>query len=157
MRTALVPLALLLGSAPALAATEQGAQSGEDASDEEKLRQDLVALSATKWRWMSERNVAALAELFHTESTFVHMGGTMTKAQELEVIKGGMIQYKTVDIQDVSVRRVGTVYVLHSKIRLIAIVGGSEVTNPFMVTEVYVPDGKAWKLGSLAFTRLAGA
>jgi hypothetical protein len=157
MRTAFVALALLLGSASASAAADQGAHERAEVSDDTKQKQDLIALSAIKWRWMSERNVDALAELFHAESTFVHMGGTMTKAQELEVIKGGMIQYKTVEIQDVSVRRVGIVYILHSKIRLIAVVGGNEVTNPFMVTEVFVPEGKTWKLGSLSFTRLAGA
>ena len=35
-----------------------------------------------------------------------------------------------------------------------AVVGGNGVTNPFMVTEVYVQQGAAWKLGSLSFTRL---
>ena len=35
-----------------------------------------------------------------------------------------------------------------------AVVGGNEVTNPFMVTEVYVQEGGARKLAVLAFTRL---
>jgi hypothetical protein len=39
---------------------------------------------------------------------------------------------------------------------LLAVVGGNEVTNPFMVTEVYVQQSGAWKLGSLSFTRLLG-
>ena len=38
---------------------------------------------------MSERNVDSLAALFHDEAVFVHMGGTMSKSQELDVIKGG--------------------------------------------------------------------
>lgn len=33
-------------------------------------------------------------------------------------------------------------------------VGGNEVTNPFVVTEVYVQDGATHKLTSLSFTRL---
>ena len=41
-----------------------------------------------------------------------------------------------------------------NKIRLIAVVGGNEVTNPFMVTEVYVQQSGTWKLASLSFTRL---
>jgi hypothetical protein len=36
---------------------------------------------------------------------------------------------------------------------LLAVVGGNEVTNPFMVTEVYVQEN-GWKLASLSFTRL---
>ena len=42
------------------------------------------------------------------------------------------------------------------RIRLVAVVGGNEVTNPFVVTEVYVQQGGTWKLGSLSFTRLFG-
>ena len=43
---------------------------------------------------------------------------------------------------------------LHLRIRLTAVVGGNEVVNPFVVTEVYVPQDGRWKLGSLSFTRL---
>jgi len=31
------------------------------------------------------------------------------------------------------------------------------VTNPFVVTEVYVQVSENWKLASLSFTRLAGS
>jgi hypothetical protein len=103
---------------------------------------------------MSERNVDALSALFHADAVFVHMGGTMSRSQELEVIESGGIHYKQVDIQDVSVRIVGATAILLNRIRLVAVVGGNEVTNPFVVTEVYVQQGGAWKLGSLSFTRL---
>jgi hypothetical protein len=105
---------------------------------------------------MSERKVDDLAALFHDEAVFVHMGATMSKKQELDVIKGGGIQYKDVEIQEVSVRFIGETAILLNKIRLVAVVGGNEVTNPFVVTEVYVRQGGAWKLGSLSFTRLLG-
>jgi hypothetical protein len=82
------------------------------------------------------------------------MGGTMSKSQELEVIKNGVIQYKDAQIQEVSVRFVGGTAILLNKIRLVAVVGGNEVVNPFSVTEVYVKVDGAWKLGSLSFTRL---
>ena len=48
---------------------------------------------------MSERKVDSLAALFHEDAVFVHMGATMSKSQELEVIKSGGIQYKNVEIQ----------------------------------------------------------
>ena len=103
---------------------------------------------------MSERNVDSLSALFHEEAVFVHMGATMSKRQELDVIKGGGIQYKNIDIQEVSVRFIGATAILLNRIRLVAVVGGNEVTNPFVVTEVYVQQDGAWKLGSLSFTRL---
>jgi hypothetical protein len=49
---------------------------------------------------------------------------------------------------------IGTTAILLNRITLLAVVGGNEVTNPFMVTEVYVQQGGSWKLASLAFTRL---
>ena len=118
--------------------------------------QEIVSLSRDKWRWMSERKVDALAALFHDEAVFVHMGGTMSKKQELDVIKSGAIHYKSAEIQEVSVRFIGETAILLNKIRLVAVVGGNEVVNPFVVTEVYVRQGGAWKLGSLSFTRLLG-
>ena len=117
--------------------------------------QELIDLSQQKWDWMSERNVDALAPLFHEDSVFVHMGGTMSRDQELDVIAGGAIHYKDVEIQEVSVRMIGaTTAILLNRIRLIAVVGGNEVTNPFVVTEVYMRQDATWVLGSLSFTRL---
>src|SRR4051794_8870470 len=68
------------------------------------VEQEIISLSKAKWRWMSERKIDSLASLFHEQAVFVHMGGTMSKTQELDVIKSGMIQYKDVEIQEVSVR-----------------------------------------------------
>ena len=84
----------------------------------------------------------------------VHMGGTMSKTQELDVIRSGTIQYKTAEIQETSVRFIGSTAILLNRIRLTAVVGGNEVVNPFVVTEVYVQKNGTWKLGSLSFTRL---
>ena len=128
-------------------------KSSSDAASA-KVPQELIALSKDKWRWMSERNVDALANLFHDDAVFVHMGATMSKTQELGVIKGGGIQYKSVDIQDASVKVIGSTAILLNRIRLVAVVGGNEVINPFVVTEVYVQQGGSWKLASLSFTRL---
>jgi hypothetical protein len=120
-----------------------------------KSEQEIINLSKEKWRWMSKRKVDSLEDLFHEKAVFVHMGGTMSKEQELDVIRSGGIHYKDVDIQEVSVLLIGTTTaILLNKIRLVAVVGGNEVTNPFVVTEVYVEQSGTWKLASLSFTRL---
>ena len=116
--------------------------------------QEVLNLSKEKWRWMSERKVDSLNALFHEKAVFVHMGATMSKDQELNVIRSGEIQYKDVDVQEASVRFIGTTAILLNKIRLVAVVGGNEVTNPFVVTEVYVQQSDTWTLASLSFTRL---
>jgi hypothetical protein len=143
---ALAPIAVLSQSSTGDAVKQQSSNSSAE--------QELINLSKEKWRWMSERKVDSLDALFHEKAVFVHMGATMTKTQELEVVKSGAIQYKTVEIQEASVRFIDKTAVLLNKIRLVAVVGGNEVVNPFMVTEVYVQQGGTWKLASLSFTRL---
>ena len=140
---ALAPIAVLSQSSATDAVKQQSS-----------TEQELINLSKEKWRWMSERKVDSLDALVHEKAVFVHMGATMTKTQELDVIKSGTIQYKTVEIQEASVRFIDKTAVLLNKVRLVAVVGGNEVTNPFVVTEVYVQQSGTWKLASLSFTRL---
>ena len=118
------------------------------------LEQEVIDLSKEKWRWMSERNMETLDALFHEKSVFVHMGGSWGKEREMEIIKSGGIHYKQADIHEVSVNVIDTTAVLLNRITLLAVVGGNEVTNPFMVTEVYVQQNGSWKLASLSFTKL---
>ena len=122
---------------------------------ETNVEQEITTLSRQKWRWMSECQTEPLATLFHDKAVFVHMGATMTKDDEIEVIRSGQIHYKDIDIQETSVRLIGTTTaILLNKIRLVAIVGGNEVINPFVVTEVYVDESGTWTLAALSFTRL---
>lgn len=118
------------------------------------VEKELIDLSKQKWTWMSEKNTDDLAKLFHEKSVFVHMGGSWGKQREIEVIKSGGIWYKKADIHDVSVNVIGNTAVLLNRITLLAVVGGKEVTNPFMVTEVYKKENNNWQLASMSFTKL---
>lgn len=133
------------------------AQGNTDTASNKKIskaEQELLDLSKLKWQWMSDKNVDKLGHFFHEKSVFVHMGGSWGKEQEVNIIKSGGIWYKKADIQEASVNIIGNTAIVLNKITLLAIVGGNEVTNPFMVTEVYVKEGGEWKLGSLSFTKL---
>lgn len=116
--------------------------------------QEIINLSKEKWLWMADKNVDTLADLFHEKAVFVHMGGSWGKDRELEIIKSGGIHYKKADIHEVSVNIIGNTAILLNRITLLAVVGGNEVINPFMVTEVYIKENGKWKLGSLSFTKL---
>jgi hypothetical protein len=118
------------------------------------LEQEIINLSKEKWRWMSECNIDVLDALFHEKSVFVHMGGSWGKEREIDIIKSGGIHYKKADIHEVSVNVIGTTAILLNRITLLAVVGGHEVTNPFIVTEVYVQQNDTWALASLSFTKL---
>ncbi|HOK26300.1 MAG TPA: nuclear transport factor 2 family protein [Bacteroidales bacterium] len=116
--------------------------------------QEIINLSKQKWQWMSDKNADVLASLFHQKAVFVHMGGAWGTEQELNIIRSGGIWYKKADIHDVSVNIIDNTAILLNRIDLLAVVGGNEVTNPFMVTEVYIKQNGKWTLGALSFTRL---
>ena len=121
-----------------------------------KAEQEVLDLSKEKWRWMAEKKADTLAALFDDKSIFVHMGGSWGKTQEVEIIRSGGIHYKHAEVFESSARIIDSTAIVLSRIRLDAVVGGNEVSNPFAVTEVYVRQHGAWKLGSLSFTRLMG-
>ena len=116
--------------------------------------QEIINLSKQKWDWMANKNVDSLNVLFDDKSMFVHMGGSWGKPQELNTIKSGGIWYKKAEVYSVVVNMFGNTAILLNDIDLLAVVGGNEVTNPFMVTEVYLKENGKWKMGSLTFSHL---
>lgn len=120
----------------------------------QSIKEALIALSKQKWLWMADKKVNALEDLFNDKSMFIHMGGTWGKEQELDIIKSGAIHYKKADVYETSVQIIDKTAILLNRITLLAVVGGREVTNNFMVTEVYVLESEDWTLGSLSFTKL---
>jgi hypothetical protein len=153
MTHALLRLCALLTILAAPVAAQQAAAPAP--TPPTKAEQEMLDLSRTKWRWMADKQVDSLAPLFHERASFVHMSRTMTRDQELDVIRSGSIHYKHAEIFESSARFIDNTAIVLQRIRLDAVVGGNEVTTMFSVTEVYVRERGAWKLGVLAFSRLA--
>ena len=133
-----------------------GASAQENAKTFTAEELAIVELSNNKWNWMSEKNVEKLAELFHENSQFVHMGGYWGKQEELNTIRTGGIWYKKAEIPDVQVKFAAGTATVYSRIHLNSVVGGNAVRFPFIVTEVYVMENGKWQLSTLAFTRTLG-
>ena len=115
----------------------------------------VLALSKQMWQWMADKDATKLANLYHDSAVFVHMGGAWGKEQEVGIIGSGMIHYKHADMHNASVRFAGEESaIVLSDLDLLAVVGGNEVTNHFMVTENYIKVNGEWKLTILAFTKL---
>ena len=114
--------------------------------------QEIKDLSKEKWQWMSDKNVEKLASLFDDKAQFVHMSGPWKKAEELEIIKSGIIWYKTAKVHDVTLEISGDVAIVWSRITLTAVVRGADAVTEFTVTEVYNKQGKDWKMLALTFS-----
>jgi Domain of unknown function (DUF4440) len=117
-------------------------------------QQDVINVSNMKWDWMAEKKVDSLEALFDDRAMFTHMGGTWGKTQELATIQSGGIWYKKAFVYAVDARIFGNTAILLEDMDLQAAVGAHEVTNPFMVTEVYIKENGKWKLAQLTFSHL---
>lgn len=126
-----------------------GSPVGRELTEEE----EIIVLSKKMWKWMAEKNTDSLAALFDEQSAFVHIDGSWGKEREINTIKTGGIWYKKADIHDVSVNIIGNTAILLNSISLVAEVAGKEVSNLFIVTEVYTRGNGQWRLASLSFTR----
>ena len=119
------------------------------------VEKEIAELSMKKWQWMADKNADSLAVLFHDKAKFVHMGGTWGKDREVDIIKSGGIHYKKADVHEVMIEVLNEfTAIIWNRITLVAVVGGNEVTNPFMVTEVYTKENDTWKLADLTFSKL---
>lgn len=159
IRNTLILSLLVLQSATAMGGNTASSKNQNNVATEASLTQEakepeVLALSKQKREWMANKNVKELEKLFDEKSSFIHMGGTWRKQRELDVIESGGIHYKKADIHELSVQFIDNTPIVLNRITLLAVVGGREVTNNFMVTEVYINKQQNWSLGVLSFTKL---
>ena len=154
MKAKILGLFLVIMSVQSSYAQQPPTETIKTSTNNTPEQQEVIDLSKTKWDWMADKNVDELNKLFDDKAMFIHMGGTWGKEQELATIKSGGIWYKKAEVYSVVVNMFGNSAILLNDIDLVAEVGGREVTNPFMVTEVYVKENGKWKMGSLTFSHL---
>src|SRR4051812_38340570 len=154
MKSSLFVLFLVIMSMQSSYAQQPPTETIKTATNNTPEQQEIINLSKQKWDWMADKNVDSLNVLFDEKSMFVHMGGSWGKTQELTTIKSGGIWYKKAEVYSVIVNMIGNTAILLNDIDLEAVVGGNTVTNPFMVTEVYIKENGKWKMGSLTFSHL---
>ena len=139
---------------PAQQSPQPPTETIQTATSHTPEEQEIINLSKKKWDWMADKNVDSLKKLFDDKAMFVHMGGTWGKTRELATIGSGGIWYKKAAVYAVEVNIFGNSAVLLNDIDLQAVVGGREVTNAFMVTEVYIKENGTWKMAQLTFSHL---
>jgi hypothetical protein len=145
---------LIVQSSYAQQSPQPPTETIKTAASHTPVQQEVIDLSSMKWDWMADKKVDSLETLFDDKAMFTHMGGTWGKTQELATIKSGGIWYKKAVVYAVDARIFGNTAILLEDMDLVAVVGGNEVTNPFMVTEVYIKENGKWKMAQLTFSHL---
>ena len=114
----------------------------------------VLEVSNKIWNTFLDNKPDALVDLAHPEALFAHMGVTESRDGEIDIIKKGDIVCKEVDFQEKTIKEMESTVILLNKLKLTAVVYGNEVTNPFVVTEVYTKNGSTLKLASMSYTRI---
>lgn len=154
MKTKILGLFLLIIGVQSSYAQQPPTESIKTSTNNTPEQQEIINLSKQKWDWMADKNVDSLNVLFDDKAMFIHMGGSWGKTQELATIKSGGIWYKKAEVYSVILNMFDNTAILLNDIDLEAVVGSNTVTNPFMVTEVYIKENGKWKMGSLTFSHL---
>ena len=121
----------------------------------ENLKNELMETSKKIWNLFIEGKVDESEELIHDNAMFIHMGTTFDKKGEYEAIKSKLIVLKKLEVEETTVYITENTGIILNKIKLTVEVKGEEVTNPFVVTEVYNKNKKEnWLLLSMSYTRI---
>ena len=112
-------------------------------------------LSNKIWQAKLANALEPVKELIADKAHFVHMGITLDKERELEAFHSRKFIYQDVQVLDEVLEDFGQTAVLYKKLVLRAVVKGTPVENPFVVTEIFSKTEQGWQLVTECYTRIA--
>ena len=119
------------------------------------MTHDIQRISAQIWDAKLANDMTTVEGFIADNARFVHMGITFDKVGELEVFNEKIFIFKAVDIAEEHVEDYGSTAIIFKKLILTAVIGGNEVQNPFVLSEVFTKTEDGWKLAAETFTRIA--
>lgn len=142
-------LATPLIAAAALAAPVPAPLHAQSESDA-RVAAQLVALSATKFRWQLQHQVDSLAALLDDRFVALHSNGLVrSKPEYVEDVRSGRPVYDSITVHPPTVRVAGNTAVLVSRGRFVITMGGAQTPYDLAYMEVYRRDARSggrWKL-----------
>jgi uncharacterized protein (TIGR02246 family) len=117
--------------------------------------QAIRALEERRFAAMLHRDAEALAAILSDDLTYTHSSGQLeTKAQFLESIRNGTIQYKAILPEALDVRTYGDTAVVTGKGTFKVRMQGEDRSLQLRFTDVYVRRGGTWQMVAWQSTRL---
>ena len=115
----------------------------------------IQGISEQIWAAKQANDMTAVAGFIADNARFVPMGITFDKTGELEVFNEKIFLFKAVDVAEEYVEDYGSTAIIFKKMILTAVIGGNEVQNPFVLSEVFTKTEAGWKLAAETYTRIA--
>ena len=103
----------------------------------------------------ASKAMEAVKDLIADKAHFVHMGITLDKEGELEAFDSRKFVYQDVQVLEQVLEDFGQTAVIYKKLVLKAVVKGTPVENPFVVTEIFSKTEQGWQLVTECYTRIA--
>lgn len=119
------------------------------------MTHDIQHISERIWTAKQANDMTGVADLIADNAHFVHMGITFDKAGELSVFNDETFIFKAIDIAEEYVEDYGSTAIVFKKLILTAVIGGNEVQNPFVISEVFTKTEAGWQLAAETYTRIA--
>jgi len=110
---------------------------------------EVLKLSRKKFKWMVDIKLDSLKEILDDRLTYTHSGGwSQTRKQFLEDFTNGKLIYHSIDILDLNARTYpnGSAIVNGRGKFLVTLNGGAKRELTLGFTEMYILNGKKWKL-----------
>jgi Domain of unknown function (DUF4440) len=105
---------------------------------------EVIKLSADKYRWKTEQQIDQLESLFDNSLVFVHINGYISNKKEwIGEMRSGRFVYNEINIKEASAKIYGSTAVLVGK-AVFKVNGGS--IYKLVYTEVYTKKNEQWKL-----------
>ncbi|WP_373712315.1 nuclear transport factor 2 family protein [Streptococcus sp.] len=112
-------------------------------------------LSEKIWQAKLANAMEPVKDLIADKAHFVHMGITLDKEGELEAFDSRKFVYQDVQVLEQVLEDFGQTAVIYKKLVLKAVVKGTPVENPFVVTEIFSKTEQGWQLVTECYTRIA--
>jgi hypothetical protein len=111
--------------------------------------EDVLLLHEEKFKWMRDKDEAALSALLHDSVQYVHSNGWVeTKAEVIENIATGYLIYRNVQVNKASCRFEGNAAVVIGDGDFSVSLRDQAIEIPLLYTEVYIWQEGAWRLFS---------
>lgn len=115
---------------------------------------EAIEVSNKIWQALKDADGQTMEALIHKDAVFVHMGITLKRDGEIDIVAKKGIVYKDIEFQEHTIDEFEAIVIVLNKVKVTAVVGGNEVVNPFVVTEVYTKEEAGLQLASMSYTRI---
>ena len=118
--------------------------------DQSASENEIIRLSAKKFRGKTERQIDRVENLFDDDLIFVHLNGNITsKAEWIGELRSGRFIYNAIDVKEVSAKNYGNTSVLVGRAEYTVTMLGQRSKYRLVYTEVYAKKAGQWKLVNL--------